>query len=390
MQSTTLRVALFSEYHQPYVSGTVIAVETQKKGLSALNHRFLHFTTSPTPTIQSDTIYLPSIKFPLSLGYTTPITTLYGSWFKQLIRFSPDIIHIQHPFVSGLLGIAASKRLNVPVVFTYHTFLHHYAHYVPIPSTITIRILNFITRWFANHCDRVIAPSQVANDYLLSHHVLTPVDTIPTGIDITQFSPGNAEEIRTRYDIGQNDPVFITCGRLVKEKNLTVLINIFKTIYDLYPTSKLMVIGDGPERNHLNELCVTKGISASVKFVGEVEHHQLHKYYSAADGFLFTSLSETQGIVVLEALACGLPVLCLKECEAARTYVKDGINGFVCEIDQFASSIDYLITHPVFLQEMRKAARDSAIPYSTLACAQQLLQVYQDVILTHSPRRLPE
>jgi 1,2-diacylglycerol 3-alpha-glucosyltransferase len=216
------------------------------------------------------------------------------------------IVHAHSPFVTGWMAVSLARRLRVPLVFTYHTQLEHYAHYVPFERTSTTFAIAKLTRAYANAASAVIVPTPSMEAHLRELGVRTRIEVIPSGIDIARFSAGRARpEVRAHLGARADEALILCVGRLGREKNPELALAAF---VQLDPPARLAFIGDGAERAALEQLA-ERLAPGRVRFLGEQPRDALPDLYASADALLFTSASETQGLVLVESLAAGLAVV---------------------------------------------------------------------------------
>ncbi len=328
-----LKVAMFTNNYLPFIGGVPISIDRLRRGLIRLSNKVLivaphyHRQTREEP----DTFRVSSL---LAFGAKSEFrlaNIFLPRIHRQLNTFKPDIIHLHHPFWLGSLGLVIARRLKIPAVYTYHTRLETLAHFVPLPGLLFRNLIShYLIKRFANKCDGVIVPTQSAEEYLRLIGVKTSIFVQPTGIDYERFQQVDSTALeRLRQQFGISDEcVFVSVARLSKEKNIEFMLD---AIYSLKQRSskpfKFLIIGDGNERERLKSRIDSLGLSDSVILVGEVPPDEIPDYYQLGDVFLFASRAETQGMVILEAMAAGLPVLAVRS-SGIDDLLQDGINGF--------------------------------------------------------------
>lgn len=321
-----------------------------------------------------------------------------------------DIIHVHHPMLMGYIAHYLGWKYNVPIVFTYHTRYEQYLHYLPPyaylqkycdgSSNSKIRRLEkkvfyygsekLVTahnRVFTNKCDLVLAPTNTMKEYLLDNGTITNVEIIPTGLleeDFT-YDVDKSKGIRDRCVDGRKY-LFCTVSRLEKEKNISFLFKgltrLKENIGDCF---RILVIGDGSERASLELEARTLGLGDNVVFTGSIDHDELPNYYRACDCFLFASRSETQGIVLLEAMAVGLPVVAV-EASGVNDVVNDGFNGYLSEldIDQWEAKLSLLLEKQDRREWMGRNAIEEAKRHLSSNVSRKVEQLYYDQIASEN------
>jgi glycosyltransferase involved in cell wall biosynthesis len=300
----TLRVGLFSECYRPIQNGIVASIDSLAHALRARGHRPL-VVTPEMPGYDDrdpDVVRVPSFPLPTRTAYRLTVPLLP----REIGRLS--IVHTHSPFVTGWLGRRAAKRDRVPLVFTYHTQLDQYAHYVPFEARLTRSAATRLTRAYANAADAVIVPTATMERRLREFGVRTRIEVVPSGIDVETFARGTrSQELRSRFGVAPHQKMVLTVGRLGREKNVELALEAFARLSD--PLARFVAIGAGPHREALERFAAQAGVADRVRFVGELPRELLPDAYASADAFLFASRTDTQGLVLVEALAAGLPVV---------------------------------------------------------------------------------
>ncbi|MGL5380085.1 glycosyltransferase [Clostridium sp.] len=332
-----MKIALFSETYLPQINGVATHVKVLKEGLEKLNHQVLIVTADSNTKIhyiENGVLHCPAIKIKkfYNLGLASPISKTRLSFIKE---FKPDIIHIHNEFGTGLSGIQIAKHLNIPLVYTMHTIYDDYLYYVSPKAFIKItkKITHKYERFLANKAFSLISPSNKGVQYLKNAGVNRKVHIIPNSVELDVFSDKNISkekilEIENKYTIPSNSTKLCFAGRLGKEKNVDTLLKYWAKTVKVKDNLHLIIMGDGPELNNLKKLSKSLNISNLVTFTGSIEHHNLAPYYALCNGYITTSLSDTNSISMLEAMSLGLPIFCLKD-PLNEGQVQEGINGFI-------------------------------------------------------------
>jgi 1,2-diacylglycerol 3-alpha-glucosyltransferase len=307
--SQLLSVSLFSEVYTPIINGVVASIDGLRAGLIARGIE----TTIVTPSFpalrarEDDVVRLPSLPLPTSSGYRMCIPYIARAARARIARAS--ILHVHSPFVTGMLGLNIARRSGVPVVYTYHTRLDAYAHYVPFEQHMARAALIALTRAFANRTDAVIAPTSAMRDHLRALGVRVPIAVVASSIDVARFASGT-RSAATRAQLGASaaQSLVLAVSRIAKEKHLELAIDALAHA----PQMHLAIVGDGAHRATLEARARQLGVRARVTFAGARPAADLPDIYAAADAFAFTSETETQGLVLAEAMAAGLPVVAVE------------------------------------------------------------------------------
>jgi len=292
-----------------------------------------------------------------------------------------DLIHVHSPFLLGRVGARYARKLGVPLVFTYHTLYDQYVHYLPFAKTFSRELAQKISRDFCNLCDLVIVPTDIVGDYLHDIGVLTPINRVPTGIKISDYQEGDRRWLQRQYKIKPNDKVLLFVGRLGKEKNIFFLMESFKILSNSIGNTVLVLVGGGPEEEELRDKAVELGIEKKVIFTGTLSPEDVINCYASASLFVFPSVTETQGIVIAEAKAAGLPVVAIKAYGVSEM-VEDGVDGYLTELDQeqFASKVHMLLNNDNLKEEMSRKARHNVEKLSSTNCTARLIDSYQSLL----------
>lgn len=379
-----MRIAMLTNNYKPFIGGVPISIEHLAKALGELGHKVYVFAPSyPNQVEEEGVIRYPS--FPIKVG-GAPIPNVFTRHIiRKMKELEIEVIHVHHPALAGNVALMLKKRLGIPVVYTYHTRYEQYLHYVRPLELLNdwTNMVTTYTKYFCNRCNMIIAPTPGMKDYLEELKIDTPVSVLPTGISDIHFHPDkqHVQELRERYGMGK-DYLFCTVSRLAKEKNLAFQLQELKLLKErLAKRGKSfchLMLGEGPERAYLTVLIRELGLENEVKLVGNVPNEEIADYMAASDLFLFTSQSETQGIVVLEAFAAGTPVAAL-DATGVRDVVADGRNGLLTGDAQgeWSSQIETLLEDAGLLEQMGKRAVDTARKYHEGLIAQSALCYYE-------------
>ncbi|SFR06251.1 glycosyltransferase family 4 protein [Desulfoscipio geothermicus] len=376
-----LKIGIFTDSYRPYTSGVVRSIETFSAELQAQGHEIYVFAPDYHNCPKEDKVYrFSSIPAPTNHEYTlaVPFSIRLRPTLKKL---NLDIIHVHSPFLLGRLGARCARKMNIPLVFTFHTLYDQYVHYVPFGQNITKEITKKFCADFCNNCDLVIVPTQVIGKHLHNWGVKTEIAAIPTGIKIDDFRTRQRDWLHKRFDIDASCKILISVGRLGKEKNFTFVLQSFKQVSVSFPETRLVLVGNGPEKENLVSLAGELGINDKVIFTGTLAKEEIAKAYNSADIFVFASVTETQGLVIGEAKAAGLPVVAVKAFGTSEM-VEDGIDGFLTDLntEHFVDKISLLLRNENKLKLLGRNAATNAEKISSQNCANRLVRCYKEVI----------
>jgi glycosyltransferase involved in cell wall biosynthesis len=331
-----VRIGLFTNNYLPFCGGVTISVETLRRGLETRGHEVWTFAPRFPGAVDSDprVVRVPSVP-----AATYPEFALPVPWAPRIARrarrLGLDVFHAHHPFLLGPAARRLARRLDRALVFTYHTRYEKYAHYVPLTRALVESAALGLSTRFAARADAVIAPSVLVRDQLRARGVATPIAVVPTGVDLARFQPGERLAARGALGLAADDPVVLYVGRLDREKSVDRVLLAFDRIAGTLTRAGLWLVGQGKETEPLRRVAARLGAGGRVHFVGVRPHTALTAWYQAADLFLFASETETQGLVLAEAAACGLPAVAVSA-PGCEEVVRDGETGILVKNDPAA------------------------------------------------------
>jgi len=377
-----MRIGMFSDTYTPQVNGVVTSINTVKQELERQGHEVFVFAPRVKKTEQLDNVfYFSSAPWP-----TSPEHHLSFPYALHLSKFSDlklDIIHSHTPFSLGLLAVFLAKKYKIPIVHTYHTLFTEYVHYVPLlGQTFVDLFARNHSRRYCQSCHRVIVPSSAMKKELKEWGVKKPIDVIPTGIDVGPAQQADGSLIKQRYSIDQDTKVMIYAGRLAKEKNITFLLKVLKEVLLVRKDLLFVIMGDGPFRKNLEEYVEHNGLSNNVLFTGYVKDRtHLYNWMNSADLFVFSSLTETQGLVVLEAMAAGTPVVAVNAM-GVKDVISDNIGGISSELDvtEFSLKLNYLLTDDQLRKVKTQEAANKVNKFTIEKMTGKIIDIYECLI----------
>jgi glycosyltransferase involved in cell wall biosynthesis len=380
-----MNILFVSDVYFPRVNGVSTSIETFRRNLRALGHTVDLIAPDYLKVSDDETgiLRVPSRKVPLD---PEDRFMSYGWVMKhvdQLRAAHYDVIHIQTPFVAHYLGVRLSRVLGIPCVETYHTFFEEYLyHYIPfIPRKIMRSVAKRFSRHQGNSLDGMVVPSGPMLQILKAYGISTPTEVIPTGIEPESFVLGDRAAFREKYSIAQDQPVLLFVGRVAHEKNIGFLIHVLEAVRKDVADVLFVIAGEGPARQSLKQEVTRLGLDGSVRFIGYLDRHkELNSCYCAADLFIFSSRTETQGLVLLEAMAQGVPVVSTAEL-GTRDVLREGLGVHIAQEDvaDFAGKVITLLNDAPMRQELGDAGREYAQTWSASRQAQRMLAFYRAV-----------
>ena len=378
-----MKILLISDVYFPRVNGVSTSIRTFTEQLQKLGHT-VHLIAPDYGVETTDEAWITRV--PASKIFFDPEDYLMK--YCEVLRLLPalkyekfDVIHIHTPFIAHYAGLKLGKLLQIPVVETYHTFFEDYLHhYLPwIPKVVARGLARLISKTQCNQVDALIAPSQPMLDVLRTYGVNTKAEVIATGLQQASFAVADGEAFRAKYGIAQNRPMLLYVGRVAFEKNIDFLVRMTKLLTDEIPEVLLVITGEGPAVQTLRTLVKTLAIEKNVQFIGYLERNtELNACYKAADIFVFASKSETQGLVLLEAMAQATPVVAIAELGTASILVEgQGVMIAVDDQIDFAYKVHALLANPVHREHLGERAREYAHSmWSATTQAERMLAFY--------------
>jgi len=380
---------MMADLYKPHISGITTYITLNKTHLEKMGHDVFVFTFGDENYVDEETNVIRSPGLPLlDTGYY--INLNYNTKARHLL-YTMQVVHVHHPFLSGSLALRYCRPRGIPILFTNHTRYDLYAHaYLPILGEfITETSMATYLPVFCRLCDLVIAPSAGMRDVLIKFGVDAPIDVVPNGLNIRPFRQVPEKMDRSQFGFNPQDVLLIYVGRLGPEKNLSFLLRSFAGAAKAYDHIGLILVGDGPERDNLQDQVRYMKIDNRVCFTGMIPYEQMPGYLCMADAFVTASVTEVHPFTVIEAMAAGLPVLGIQSPGVGDT-VEDGVTGFIAEEEDlatFTARMVRLVTDHQQRQEMGQRAQQAAENYAIERTTQMMLERYQAVIQKSSGRK---
>lgn len=375
-----MRIGVFSDSYRPYTSGVVTSICTFKEELAKLGHETFVFAPKYRNyrDEEENVFRIFSVPSPSNPNYTlaVPISPRVNMVVKKL---NLDVVHVHSPFILGQTGYRCSRHFGMPLVFTYHTLYDQYVHYVPVAQELAREWANKYISYFSNRCNLVITPSMDIKKMIQNKGITTPIEVIPTGVETRKFESGDPLWLRKRYNIPANRKICLFVGRLTREKNIDFLLRAFRKVKDEYGETCLVIVATGPLEKELKKMVINLGMALNedVIFTGFLPEQNLVDAYCGADVFTFASVTETQGIVLVEAMAAGLPPVVVKA-TGSTEMVEHEKQGLVVDynLDIFARHILRLLRDDELRKEFSAQAIIRASELSSRTMARKLEQQY--------------
>lgn len=389
-----MRILMISDVYFPRINGVSTSIQTFRRGLHAAGHETVliapEYPVPYTDAPDEHIIRVPSRYLPRDPEDRIMKQGDLRSLRSELKRSDIDLVHIQTPFLAHYHGIGIARKLGVPVIETYHTYFEEYLHhYVPL---IPRSVMRFVARRFTvSQCsalDALVVPSMAMQKALEDYGVRCPMHIIPTGMEMERFASGDGRRFRERLGIPADRPTLVHVGRIAHEKNIDFLLRMFARVVKRKPEAMLVVAGEGPALEHCKSYVESLKLSANVRFVGYLSRdRELPDCYNAGDLFVFSSKTETQGLVLLEAMACGTPVVSTAYMGTADI-VKPELGARVAPDDEagFANLVVELLNDPTRRRAMSSEARAYAATWSAGAMATRMAELYSSLIAGDAKR----
>ena len=375
-----MRIALFTDTYLPTVDGVVTSVLATKRQLVADGHEVVVFAPEDPHrrgAHEAGTVYIRAKELRTYPGYR--LAMFPGREVDLVKSLDIDVIHSHGVGTVGVKGLWSAWQAKIPIVQTFHTMIQDtLPFYSPFGLNLHLleRGLRFYLRIFLRKCQGVVVPSRAILDEILAlSPEATIADVIPTGVDPTRFRPDvPGQAVRDRWGLNGHD-VILHVGRVAPEKDLTTLLHAFRRVKGIDPHAKLLIVGAGPYLEKAYDIARHLNLSGEVIFTGFVPDEDLPAYYAAADAFAIPSKFETQGLVILEALASGCPVAGANY-RAIPEFVQDGVNGALFDPGDVRGCADAILRTLRERDAMSAAARESALPFSIGRCTNRLEALY--------------
>ncbi len=381
-----MRIVIISDVYFPRVNGVSTSIRTFRRELEALGHEV--FLIAPDyGEVTDDESWI--LRVPSRVVYVDPEDRMMRfsavmALEERLRELQPDLIHIQTPFVAHYAGVRLARRLKIPTVLTYHTYFEEYLYYYIrfLPRALLRWSVRHLTRQQCSLVDSVVVPTRAFDEVLEGYGVRAERYINPTGIDLIRFTCGDGERFKRKHGIDPARPCLLFVGRLVHEKNIGFLLRVVAQVKQRIPDLLFILAGEGPAEAQLREEGRMLGLADNLRFIGNIQALQeLLDCYCAGDAFIFASRTETQGLVLLEAMALGVPVVSTAKmgtCDILRT----GHGALVVEeeVAAFAAEVERLLDDEALQRRLGHEGRRYATSWSAAAMAMRLEDVYMETV----------
>jgi 1,2-diacylglycerol 3-alpha-glucosyltransferase len=375
-----MRLAYFTDTYHPQVNGLVTSIDSNREELSKLGHEVLVFGPNMPGQQPAKGVYrLGGIIYYPQPEYTFVLPYGKGFSLRHFETFKADLIHCHGVWGAWIAALLTARRKKLPIVLTYHTFFELYLHYFPLPKGILFWLNEVFTRSICNACDLVIAPTQIIKKALIRYGATGRIEVLPTGLTTDVFKRSGAK--KSKYGVPAKALMLSSVGRLGAEKNFEVLFRAVAKAKPRLGNFRLVVAGDGPEREPYKKLVAELGLKDQVVFLGYVSRGEVLDLVEASDLFVFASVTETQGMVILEAMGRGTPVVAANALGPSEM-LASGKGGWLAkpdDADDFAAKI-LLALRPGALKKKSKEALAFAKTYAADKINKKLASLYREVL----------
>ena len=392
-----MRIGIFTDTYPPYINGVSTSIASLEKALRQKGHEVYIVTVNAdnlSYKYENDDhiIRIPGI--PTGI-YDYRLTGIYPlRAINKIKKWNLDVIHSHTEFGVGTFARILAKQFDIPLVHTYHTMYEDYVHYITKGyfNKSSKKLAEYFTKFY---CDKtakeLIVPSKKTYDlFKEKYKVNKTVHIVPTGIDVERFfkekqNAKDLELLKKDLKIKKDDFVITYVGRLAQEKNIEFLL---KNHTKLNKKIKLLIVGSGPDLEHFKKMSKDLKIEDRIIFTGAIPHYDIPAYYAISNVFVTASITETQGLTIIEAMAASVPVVCSDD-EAFRDAVVDDLNGFLFKKDkEYLKAIETLYNDKEKYKKMCEQARITAESHSLKYFAEQVLDVYERALSTTKPATL--
>lgn len=382
-----MKIGIFTDTYLPSINGIVTSVEFFRKELEKHGHKVYIFCPKISKYARKihkqekggNIFRYFSMPYPLLREFRIVIPLPIR--LKMIRKLKLDIIHFHTPLLMGVLAVYISKRFKIPLIQTFHTHIIEYLHYIPLPKKITVPFAKWGIKTYCKASAFVISPSTLIKNMLIDYGIDKDIAIIPTGTEVLKQEDLSPEKIKKKYNLPPDKRILIYIGRLAKEKNIFFLLKAFNLINNKIPDCLFILIGDGPEKSRLMHKVRKMGFTDKILFFGYIEHKETMNILAASDIFIFSSMTETQGLCLLEAMSNHIPVVAVKAMGVNDIIIKDQ-GGYLVEEDEiaFADKVIDLLSNKELYNEKSRQALNAANRFTAGNLTDELLLYYNKAV----------
>lgn len=380
-----MRILMMTNTYKPIVGGLERSVTTFSNEYRKKGHKVLIVAPEHKGAEKNEdgVVRVPAIQNFNGTDFSVELP-IHFNLTKKLDEFNPDIVHSHHPFLIGSTAVRVSQKYKIPLVFTHHTLYEDYTHYVPLEAEMLKKFVIDLSTEYANLCDYVFAPSQDIAKLIKQRGVKTEIKVVPTGIYLDKFACGDGNSFRKDLGIEENSQILGTVGRVALEKNIKFLTKAVIRFLKENNNAHFLVVGDGGLLGFIKEQFNNENLSSKLHCTGSLSGQKLIDAYHAMDVFVFASHSETQGLVLAEAIASSVPVIAVKA-YGVNDVVLDGVNGLLIENDnekEFYGGVKHFFSlSEEKRNKFKEEAKSSAEKFSVSSSVNTVLSVYEKLLM---------
>jgi len=382
-----MRIAFFTNCYKPLVNGVVTSISSLKEAYERKGHEVYIFAPRVEDYLdqEKNVFRYRSVNLTSKVKYPLPIPLSFRAK-KVITEFNPDIVHFHHPFLLSLPAIMYGRKLGIPKILTIHTQYEQYAYYVsPVPERVTHEAIKMIISNLAYKTDCITTPSASMKKIIENYGIKNRIEVIPNAIHLISFKEDDElkrTEIRKKYNLKENDKIILFVGRVASEKSIDRIIKALAIIKKRNTDKeKLLIVGNGPAMDELKQLARTLKVEEDVIFAGTISYEEIQHYYKMAYVFTIASTTETFGIVTIEALASGVPVVAVKA-PGAADILTDAVDGLLVDdnVEKIANALEKIIKEPELREKLSRGALKTSEKYSINTISEVMLNLYREVI----------
>ena len=378
-----MNIGFFTDVYHPGIDGIVTAldmflIESAKNGDNTfiITPKYPNYIDSTKNIIR-----VPSVPFFFYPPYRFGLPGFSTKTYDKIKELKLDVIHTHSPFALGVYGVKLAKEWNLPLVYTYHTLYPKYVHYFFKGKVVTPRMAEKLAKRYTDKCDCIIAPSQQMKDELLSYGVTTRIEVVPTGVNKGDFEAHDNFSIYEKHNLSKSTKTLLYAGRLGEEKNLRLLLQAYQIVEKKFPNTHLFLAGDGVLKDKLKQLSSQLGIDSKTTFLNFLDRQTLSQYYKETDIFVFPSLTETQGLVLIEVMINKTAVVAMNE-GGVLSIIEDNKNGLLSSnnVEEFAGCIMKLLNDEALLKRLSQQGYEDALKMSSAKSTLKHIEIYNELI----------
>ena len=392
-----MNILMISDVYFPRVNGVSTSMQTFCRELVSRGHAVTIVAPDygvPDGETEFEMIRLPSRRIFFDPEDRLIKKSAARSVVHDLARRSWDVIHIHTPFRAHQIGVELARMTGRPTVESYHTYFEEYiANYLPwFPPSVLRFFVRRFSRSLCGNIDHMVVPTTEMAEVLRGYGIETPSTVVPTGIRLDEFANGDGARFRRTHGIGETQPMLLTVSRLAIEKNIDFLLEVARVLKAEFDDFVFVIAGEGPDAPRLQRLTRSLGLDRYVRFLGNLDRRTtLLDCYSAADVFMFASSTETQGLVLIEAMACGAPIVSTAVMGTA-TVLRDTRSALIStgDLNEFASLVARLMRSPEERKTLSAAGPHDAARWSAPVLMQKVIAMYETLAKHDRTEAVPD